>query len=62
MAERKNRYIVEDARAMFHDQKLSKFLWVEARNTTVYVQNKVPHQALDNKTPEEVFIGAKLDI
>jgi len=47
---------------MLHDQKLSKFLWGEATNTTVYVQNRVPHQALDNKTPEEVFTGVKPDI
>lgn len=27
----------------------------------VYVQNQVPHQALINKTPEEIFTGNKLD-
>jgi len=47
---------------MLYDQKLLKFLWGEATNTTVYVQNRVPHQALDNKTLEEVFTGVKLDI
>ena len=52
VVERKNRSTVEVARAMLHDQKLSKFLWGEATNDIVYVQNNVPHQALDNKTPE----------
>jgi len=47
---------------MLHDQNLPKFLWGEATNTVVYVQNRVPHQALDNKTPKEMFIGAKPDI
>eukprot|EP00253_Pinus_taeda_P025730 PITA_25730 len=54
--------IVEAARAMLYDQKLPKFTWVEATNNTVYVQNRLPHQALDNKTPKEVFSGVKLDI
>jgi len=52
VVERKNRSTVEVARAMLHDQKLPKFLWGEATNDIVYVQNNVPHQALDNKTPE----------
>lgn len=47
---------------MLHDQKLSKLFWEEETNTMVYVQNRVPSQALDNKTLEEVFIGVKLNI
>jgi len=47
---------------MLHDQKLPKFLWGEDTNTTVYVQNRVPHQTLDNKSPEEVFTGVKPNI
>jgi len=55
VAERKNRTIMEAVRAMLHDQSLPKFLWAEAANTTVYVQNRCPHQALGSKTPEEKF-------
>ena len=47
---------------MIHDQVLPKLLWGEAANTAVYVQNRSPHQALDFKTPEEVFTGKKLDV
>lgn len=47
---------------MLHDQGLLKFLWGEAANTTVYVQNRCPHQPLDFKTPEEVFTSKKLDV
>eukprot|EP00253_Pinus_taeda_P035273 PITA_35273 len=47
---------------MLHDQGLSKFLWAEAANTAVYVQNRCPHQALDSKTAEEMFIGKKPDV
>ena len=62
VAERKNMTIVEVARAMLYDQGLSKFLWGEAANTAVYVQNRCPHSALDSKTPEEVFFGKKPDV
>ena len=39
VVERNNRTIVEVIRAMLHDQRLPKFLWAEASNTVVYVQN-----------------------
>ena len=57
VAERKNRNIVEAARAMMYDQDMPKFLWAEACNTIVYVQNRTPHQALGKITPEKVFTG-----
>ena len=34
-------------------------LWDEATRTTIYVQNRIPHNALGNKTPEEMFTGEK---
>eukprot|EP00253_Pinus_taeda_P012320 PITA_12320 len=55
VAERKNRTIIEATQAILHDQGLPKFLWGESANTAVYVENRCPHQALDFKTPEEVF-------
>jgi len=39
-----------------------KFLWGEATNTIVYVQNRCLHRALDFKTPEKVFTSKKLDV
>ena len=39
IVERKNRTIVEAARAMLCDQGLPKFLWGEDVNTAVYIQN-----------------------
>ena len=62
MAERKNRSIVGDARAMLHDQSLPFFLWVEACNIIVYLQNRSPHHALGNKTPEDMFTGKKPEV
>jgi hypothetical protein len=51
--------ICEAARAMMYDQNLPLSLWAEAASTTVYIQNKCPHKSLEEKTPEEVFMGKK---
>ena len=40
IAERKNRTIMEAAKAMLHDQGLPMHLWAEAVRATVCVQNK----------------------
>ena len=47
---------------MLYDQAMPKFLWVEACNTTVYVQNRVPHKALGKVTPKSVFTGSKPEV
>ena len=60
VAERKNGTIVEAARAMLYDKCLLKFLWGEAVNTVVYVQNRCSHSALESK--KEIFSGKKLDV
>ena len=62
VVERKNKTIMEVARAMLHDQDLPMHLWAEAARTVVYVQNRTPHRVLENKTPEEVFFGKKPDV
>ena len=55
IVERKNRTIMEAARAMLLDQDLPMHLGAEAAITAVYVQNHTPHKVLKNKTPEEVL-------
>eukprot|EP00253_Pinus_taeda_P007593 PITA_07593 len=55
--EKKNKAIMEAVKALLHDKKLAKLLRGEAVNTAFYVENRSPHGALNNKTPEEVFIG-----
>ena len=57
VVERKNQTIMEEVKALIHDQDLSMHLWAEAARTAVYVQNKSPHRVLGNKTPEEMFLG-----
>ena len=62
VAERKNQTIMEAVKAMIHDQDSLMHLWAEAARTAVYVQNRSPHQAIGNKTPEEVFSGEKPEV
>jgi hypothetical protein len=38
------------------------FLWAEACNTLVYLQNKSPYRILGDKTLEEAFTGVKPEI
>jgi len=53
MVERKNKSIVEVICAMLLNQNFPKFIRGEAINVVIYVQNRVPHQALENKTPKK---------
>ena len=45
-----------------HDQGLPLHLWDEACNTTIYLQNRIPHRILGMKTPEEAFFRKRLDV
>lgn len=36
---------------------MPKFLWAEACNIVVYIQNRTPHRALGKITPGKVFTG-----
>jgi len=46
IAKRKNKRIVGEAWVMLYDQGLPLHFWVEACNTTIYLQNKVWHHIL----------------
>ena len=59
VAERKNRTIVEAARAMLLDQNLESYFWAKASCIVVYIQNRSPHSHLRDKTLEEVFSRVK---
>lgn len=47
---------------MLYDHNLPKFLWGEACNPTVHIQNKTSHRALAKKTPKGVFTGKKPEV
>ena len=53
---------MEAVRAMIHDQDLRMHPWEEAERTVVYVQNRISHSALGNKTPEEMFTSEKTEV
>nr|GEV21476.1 hypothetical protein [Tanacetum cinerariifolium] len=55
VAERRNRTLIEAARTMLADAKLSVTFWAEAVNTACYVQNRVLVNKSQNKTPYELF-------
>jgi len=54
--------IVGATRAMLHDQSLPFFLWAEALNTMVYLQNRSPRRILGCETLEEAFTEKKLEV
>ena len=62
VAERKNCYVSEAARAMLHDQDMPHYLWAEVCNIVVYIHNRVPHKVLGKMTPEGAFTGKKENV
>lgn len=58
VAERRNRYLVEMARAMLNDADLDKKYWAEAVSTACYLQNILPSSSVD-KTPHEILFQTK---
>nr|GEX29124.1 hypothetical protein [Tanacetum cinerariifolium] len=57
VAERRNRTLIEAARTMLADFKLSTTFWDEGVNTAYYVQKKVLMVKPHFKTPYELFRG-----
>lgn len=55
--ERANRTVCEAARSMIHGIGASPELWAEACAAAVYIQNRLPSQALDGKSPFELTTG-----
>jgi len=58
-AERDNRTIVESARSMLFNTKLSRCLWAEAVNTAIYLLNRMQTTQTPNSTPYELWFGQK---
>lgn len=59
VAERANRTLVEMARCLLIGSSLPETLWAEAICTAAYLRNRCPTKVLGNKTPYEVWSGAK---
>ncbi|MCO5613533.1 hypothetical protein L7F22_067810 [Adiantum nelumboides] len=59
VVERKNRTIMEMARAMLAHASLPRSYWAEACNTSVYIQNRSPTHALQDMTPFQAYYRRK---
>ena len=44
---------------MFHEKELPKAYWAKATNTAVFLLNRLPTKAVDEKTPFEAWYGYK---
>ena len=62
VSERKNRTVMEMARCLMFEKKLPKEFWAKAVNTSVYLLNRLPTKALENKTSYEAWHGVKPSI
>lgn len=59
VSERRNRSLVEMARAMIKAKDLPLKFWAEAVYTAAYIQNRTSSRAIENKTPFEGWNGTK---
>lgn len=59
VSERKNRTVMEMARTMLKERGLPNSFWIEAVNTAVYLLNRLPTKAVQNKTPIEAWSSQK---
>ena len=59
VVERKNGTLVEAARTMLNEAKLSMYFWAEAVNTTCYTQNRTLINKDHNKTSYEIMANKK---
>ena len=59
VAERMNKTLMERARSMLSGARLGQEFEVEAAETTCYLVNRSPSSTLEDKTPQEVWIGKK---
>ncbi|MCO5575796.1 hypothetical protein L7F22_029601 [Adiantum nelumboides] len=62
VVERKNKHIVEVARALMSAKNMSPCYWAEAASTTVYTMNGTPTTVVYDMTSEETFTGKKPDV
>ncbi|KAK9182889.1 hypothetical protein WN944_026037 [Citrus x changshan-huyou] len=62
MAERKNRHILETARALMFQMNVPKNYWSHGVLTTIYLINRLSSQVLEFKSPLEVLKNQKPNI
>jgi hypothetical protein len=62
VVERKNRTLLDMARAMLEEYKTSDRFWAEALNTACYSVNRLYHHRILKKTSYELLIGKNPNI
>ena len=62
VAERMNRTLVESVRSMLIDAHLPHKFWAEALSTAVYLRNRSPTKAVEDKTPYEAWSGDRPNV
>lgn len=62
VAERMIPTVVESARVTMSHSNLPNQFWAEVVNTSVYIRNRCPTNALDGVTPYECFFKQKPDV
>ncbi|KAM0042466.1 putative RNA-directed DNA polymerase, protein kinase RLK-Pelle-CrRLK1L-1 family [Helianthus debilis subsp. tardiflorus] len=62
VVERKNRTIMGMTRSMLKEKNLPNYMWAEAVATAVYVINRSPTAAVQDKTPYQVSFDEKPDV
>jgi len=62
VAKKKNHIIINMVRSMLSAKQISKTLWPEAVNWTVYVLNRCPTFSMTNKTPKKAWSGLKTSV
>nr|GEY06907.1 retrotransposon protein, putative, Ty3-gypsy subclass [Tanacetum cinerariifolium] len=59
VVERRNRTVLSTTRSMMKAMKLPLTFWVEAVRNAIYILNRVPTRALEDKTPYEALYNTK---
>ncbi|KAK2415821.1 myosin-16 [Trifolium repens] len=62
IAERKNRHLLNQTRAILFQNKVPKKYWGESVLTASYLINRLPSSVLTSKTPMEVLSSFYLDV
>ena len=62
VAERKSRSLKEMVACVLEVRYIPPYMWAEAVNYSLYIQNKVPHNSVIGFTPFEEFMGNKPNV
>ena len=59
--ERFNGTLINSAKAMLNDSKLSHQFWEDAISTANYIHNRIPHKGINMKIPYEIINKTKVN-